>query len=48
MGPKVNLQLLTNVPRAEEGSTDWGWGAPLPSNANEVGTKLMLLSCCSC
>lgn len=36
-GPKVNLQLLTNVPPAEEASTEWGWGAPLPSNAKEVG-----------
>lgn len=34
------MQLLTNVPPAEEGGTEWGWGASLPSNANEVPSRL--------
>ena len=35
------MQLLTNVPPAEEGGTEWGWGASLPSNANEVPPRLL-------
>jgi hypothetical protein len=44
-GPKVSLQLMTNVPPTEEGSTEWGWGASLPSNANEVPHVVIAIDC---